>query len=122
MPALAIELPPALQRLSAHARRSDFAARYGGEEFAVLLPGADLDNAMEIAERLCRGVESLLMAHAGTSWGFVSISIGVTSVLASELAGPQDLTETADGALYQAKRQGRNRVIGAAPEKLSRVG
>ena len=122
MPALAMELPPALQRLSAHARRSDFAARYGGEEFAVLLPGADLDNAMEIAERLCRGVESLLMAHAGTSWGFVSISVGVTSVLASELAGPQDLTETADGALYQAKRQGRNRVIGATPEKLSRVG
>ncbi len=122
MPALAMELPPSFRRLAARARRSDFAARYGGEEFAVLLPGATLDNAMEVAERLCRGVESLLMAHAGAPWGFVSISVGVTSALATELDGPQELTECADGALYQAKRQGRNRVIGAAPVKLSRVG
>lgn len=122
MPALAAELPASLHRLADHARRSDFAARYGGEEFAVLLRGADVAAALQVAERLCRGVENLLMAHAGVPWGFVSISVGAASVLPMEQDSPQDLTECADAALYQAKRQGRNRVVGPAPVTLSQVG
>ena len=115
------ELPPSFQRISGRARRPDFAARYGGEEFAVLLQGANLDRAMLVAERLRRGVEDLLMAHAGAPWGFVSISIGAAFVLPSEQDSPQDLTESADAALYAAKRNGRNRVAGAAPVMLSQV-
>ncbi|MBI3704911.1 MAG: diguanylate cyclase [Rhizobiales bacterium] len=115
------ELPPSFQRVSGRARRPDFAARYGGEEFAVLLPGADLDGAILVAERLRRGVENLLMAHAGAPWGFVSISIGAAFVLPSEQDSPQDLTESADAALYAAKRNGRNRVARAAPIMLSQV-
>lgn len=115
------ELPPSFQRISGRARRPDFAARYGGEEFAVLLQGANLDGAMRVAERLRQGVENLLMAHAGAPWGFVSISIGAAFMLPSEQDNPQDLTEAADAALYEAKRRGRNRVAGPAPVTLSQV-
>jgi GGDEF domain-containing protein len=121
IPALETELPPSFRRLAGRARRSDFAARYGGEEFAILLQGADLESALQVAERLCRGVENMLMAHAGVPWGFVSISVGAASVLPMEQDSPQDLTECADAALYQAKRQGRNRVVGPAPVTLSHV-
>jgi GGDEF domain-containing protein len=116
------EVPGSLHRLAGHARRSDFAARYGGEEFAVLLRGADIEIAMQVGERLRRGVENLLMAHAGAPWGFVSISVGAASVLPVERHNPQDLTEAADATLYQAKREGRNRVVVPAPVTLVRVG
>jgi diguanylate cyclase (GGDEF)-like protein len=63
----------------------------------------------------------MLMAHAGTPWGFVSISIGAASILPTEQDTPQDLTECADAALYLAKRQGRNRVAGPEPITLSQA-
>jgi diguanylate cyclase (GGDEF)-like protein len=87
----------------------------------VLLQGADLDAALHVAERLRRAVEDMLIAHAGASWGFVSISIGAAAILPNEKDNPQDLTECADAALYQAKRDGRNRVAGFAPVALSRA-
>ncbi len=121
-PATETNLPPSFQRVSGHARRADFAARYGGEEFAVLLQGADLDAALLVAERLRRGVEDLLMAHAGAPWGFVSISIGVASMFPSEQGNPENLTESADAGLYEAKRQGRNRVAVLTSTVLSQVG
>jgi GGDEF domain-containing protein len=121
IPMLETDLPPSLQRIAGHARRSDFAARYGGEEFAVLLQGADLETATQVAERLRRGVEDMLMAHSGAPWGFVSISVGAASVVPTEKHSPQELTEAADAALYQAKRQGRNRVVAPAPVTLSRA-
>jgi len=116
---LTAELPPSFHRVSGHARRSDFAARYGGEEFAVLLQGADYAAAMRVAERLRQGVEDMLMAHAGTPWGFVSVSIGVAAVARTEQSDSQALVEAADAALYEAKRQGRNRVVGPEAVALS---
>lgn len=110
-PPLATKLPPSFHRITGRARRSDFAARYGGEEFAVLLQGADREIALQVAERLRKGVEDLLMAHAGAPWGFVSISVGVASIVPAERANPQELTEAADACLYEAKQAGRNRVI-----------
>jgi GGDEF domain-containing protein len=121
LPSPETELPPSFHRIAGRVRRADFAARYGGEEFAVLLQGADLDAALLVGERLRSGVENLLMAHAGAPWGFVSISIGAASVLPSEKSHPECLTECADGALYEAKQQGRNRVGGYTPVLLSQV-
>jgi GGDEF domain-containing protein len=105
------ELPASFQHIAARGRQSDFAARYGGEEFAVLLRGADLKTAIHVGERLRKGVENLLMAHAGTSWGFVSISVGVASMSPTPTYSAQFLTEIADAALYEAKRQGRNALV-----------
>jgi two-component system chemotaxis family response regulator WspR len=115
-------LPPSFHRVAGRARRADFAARYGGEEFAVLLQGATAETALLVAERLRSEVENLLMAHAGAPWGFVSISIGAASALPSEQGNPQDLTERADAALYEAKRQGRNRTSGFAAAILAQAG
>jgi GGDEF domain-containing protein len=90
---------------------TQLAARYGGEEFAVLLPGVDLQAATQIGERIRGAIENLLIAHAGAPWGFVSISVGVATIVPGERASPQELTETADACLYEAKQRGRNTVI-----------
>lgn len=102
--------------------RSDFAARYGGEEFAVLLQGTDIAEAMEVGERLREKIENLMIAHEGAPWGFVSISIGAATVSHAELSNPQQLTQAADEALYEAKRLGRNRVVGPGAAALPKVG
>ena len=101
----------ALAHPAALGHDTQLAARYGGEEFAVLLPGADLEAATRIGERIRAAVEELLIAHAGAPWGFVSISVGVASIVPGERASPQELTETADACLYEAKQRGRNTVI-----------
>jgi diguanylate cyclase (GGDEF)-like protein len=88
----------------------DMVARYGGEEFAVIMPGADTDTARSVAERMRQSVTGLGAPHAQSDTGSVSVSIGVA---ASALAGAitaEALIHLADGALYDAKRNGRDRV------------
>jgi diguanylate cyclase (GGDEF)-like protein len=89
----------------------DLVARIGGEEFAMVMPGARLQTALAAAERARAGVESLRITHGGArAAGVVTVSVGVA--LATPAAGmaPDSLLEAADEALYQAKRNGRNRV------------
>ncbi|HEU4660286.1 MAG TPA: GGDEF domain-containing protein [Pseudolabrys sp.] len=102
-------------------RDEHLAARYGGEEFAVLMPGANLEVATRLAEKLRQGVENLLIAHAGAPWGFVSISVGVASIIPSENANAQELTEAADSCLYVGKQRGRNTVVAGTDKPLLRV-
>jgi diguanylate cyclase (GGDEF)-like protein len=94
-------------------RAGDMAARWGGEEFALVLPGASIDQALEAAERLRRSVEQTPLAIPQGPTLNLTISIGVASTQ------PADTVETlfsrADEALYQAKRNGRNRVIASQP-------
>lgn len=116
------DLPPSFHRITGRSIRSDFVARYGGEEFIVLLQGADLDIARQVGERLRQGVEDLLMAHNGAPWGFVSISVGGASIVPTDPHDPQQLTEAADAALYQAKAEGRNRMVTREPVRLSHAG
>ena len=82
-------------------------ARYGGEEFTLLLPGATLEGASRRAEVLRDAVER---ARTG-----VTISVGVAVVWPTPAEGPVSLMRRADEALYEAKRQGRNRVVCAEP-------
>lgn len=97
--------------LSADLRQTDLIARYGGEEFAVLLPETSKGEAMQVAERMRIAVETKI--NAGTSWPTtVTVSIGVGTFPEDGKNGEQVLV-AADQAMYVAKRQGRNRVIGA---------
>ncbi|HEY4574080.1 MAG TPA: GGDEF domain-containing protein, partial [Thermoanaerobaculia bacterium] len=94
------------------------AARYGGEELAVLLPGLGLDRALQVAERLRAGIESLAIPNAGAPLGHLTTSVGAAAMLPAVGATPDGLIEAADLALYQAKAEGKNRVC-AGREKLA---
>jgi diguanylate cyclase (GGDEF)-like protein len=89
-------------------RSYDQVGRYGGEEFLVVLPGADLKNALTIAERIRMHIERLTIAF-GSAALKLSISIGAASSSES-LSSVAELIHRADQALYLAKRAGRNRV------------
>ena len=97
----------------------DLPARYGGEEFALLIPGADIERALAVAERLRRAVEELCIAHASSPCGQVTISIGVASLVPGIGEDAERLVEAADAGLYSAKRRGRNTVVAHAPVTLA---
>jgi len=95
-------------------RRSDVATRYGGEEFCLLLPGTDIEEAVEVAERIRREVSSHFFSVSDTNGVHVTCSAGVAADRASDDA-KDSLLERADQALYRAKNEGRNRVVRAMP-------
>ncbi|MBJ3774188.1 GGDEF domain-containing protein [Acuticoccus mangrovi] len=90
-------------------RATDVPARIGGEEFAILVPNTDPRDAAVMAERLRRNVERERVVVDGTTIGF-TISVGV-SLSTAHRENVQELLSSADTALYDAKRGGRNRVI-----------
>jgi diguanylate cyclase (GGDEF)-like protein len=97
----------------------DVAARYGGEEFVVLYPGATKALAYRLAQELRRKIESYPFAFAAEQpLGALTISGGVASFPEDAQSGVE-LIRAADQALYEAKRAGRNRVMGADPRFLS---
>jgi diguanylate cyclase (GGDEF)-like protein len=101
--------------IDAGVRRGDFAARYGGEEFIMLLPGADADEAFEIAERSRQAIEALHIPHQAAPSGTVSVSVGVATLTVAQARSERQLIEAADAALYEAKRRGRNTVAASGP-------
>lgn len=89
-------------------------ARYGGEEFVVILPDTAKVQALHYAEQLRLAVAALQREHQFSAVApVVSLSLGVACCqpAAGQLAGPSQLVEHADQALYQAKQQGRNCVF-----------
>jgi diguanylate cyclase (GGDEF)-like protein len=90
-------------------RNIDVPARYGGEEFAVILPGTDENGAMNMAERLRKAMGSTKFASEKGAFS-VTVSTGV-STFTKEIKNKEELVETADKALYHAKRNGRNQSI-----------
>ncbi len=93
------------QSLRRNTRRGDLVARYGGEEFIIILPITDKGQAVGLAEKIRREVES----RSFNGNGGVTISAGVASFPEDDSKGV-DLVEKAHWALYEAKKEGRNRV------------
>lgn len=93
-------------------RPSDELARYGGEEFAALLPHTDHAGGLQMAERIRAAVERLTFEYEGQRIP-VTVSIGCATTVPTRGYVCDKLIAAADGALYEAKRDGRNRVVGA---------
>lgn len=93
--------------LASHIRPNDLAARYGGEEFAVLLPGANMAQAVTVAERLRIGAESTeILSPDGEKLPTITISLGLATMQGKSTL--EALIAAADEALYRAKQNGRN--------------
>jgi diguanylate cyclase (GGDEF)-like protein len=88
-------------------RPSDLFGRHGGEEFAVVLPGAGIETAYVIAERIRHAFGGLVL-DSGEREVTTTVSAGVT--VAREGQSIQAILDVADGAMYRAKSRGRNRV------------
>lgn len=88
-------------------------ARFGGEEFACILPDVSHAQALAVAEQARLAVGALDIAHAHSAVAnHVTASLGVLTVEGAQPHTPDALLRLADGALYRAKREGRNRVVG----------
>ncbi|HWM10931.1 MAG TPA: diguanylate cyclase [Solirubrobacteraceae bacterium] len=95
-------------------REIDEPARYGGEEMAVALPQTDLEGAYQFAERVRGRIEALELPRlSGDGTLRVTASFGVASLASAGTADKDALVAAADGALYEAKRSGKNRTVRA---------
>jgi len=90
-----------------HVRGDDVVYRYGGEEFCVLLPGADVDEAQSVADRIVAAARDVNLPNGAN----VTVSVGIAGATGDELT---TAIEQADRALYLAKQQGRDRAVVAA--------
>lgn len=101
------------RRLAEAARAEDTPGRLGGEEFGVVVPGADPATAAQVAERLRETIAASPITVEGGAFE-LTVSIGLT-VSTSCDEPPASLLDRADAHLYEAKRRGRNQVVGALP-------
>lgn len=97
--------------LSGRLRKTDIFCRYGGEEFCCILPETTIDSATSLAEELLHAVSSNVFVFNDTAIK-ITISLGV-SVLGKDIDSAETLLKKTDDALYQAKKEGRNKVVSA---------
>lgn len=98
--------------LKGQIRAGDIACRYGGEEFMLILPAAPLEIVQQRAEQIRTLVKHLDVQHRQQSLGEITLSLGV-AIFPSHGLTSEDVIRAADAALYQAKAEGRDRVITA---------
>ncbi len=107
--------------LHEHSREGDIVARYGGEELVIILPETTRREATEMAERIRRMVESTSFPDMQTQpLGCITLSAGVATYPV-DAADEEELVQRADQSLYQAKREGRNRVVSYLPPHKERL-
>lgn len=102
--------------LKASLRKHDIVARFGGEEFLVILPRTIMKDAVVIAERIRRSVETTPLS-AGDEKIHLTVSLGIAAIPAIWPDSKEEFTKCADTALYEAKNKGRNRVCFYVPTK-----
>ncbi len=92
-------------------RSTDLSARYGGEEFAVILSNTDKNGAKEVSRIARAAVEELKIPHKKSPISdFVTVSVGITTVIPNLKESSSELINKADKALYFSKEHGRNRI------------
>jgi len=96
--------------LHRNVRGGDIACRYGGEEFTLVLPGTTLEVAQQRAEQLCEGIRALNIDFKNQFLGPLTLSIGVAT-FPTHGDSREMILQAADVALYQAKGNGRDRVV-----------
>lgn len=93
-------------------RAGDLVARYGGEEFVIVLPSMSQADAVQVGEKVRQNIESLKVVHELSEVSdYVTISVGIATIIPEKDMDPASLLKKADNALYQAKSKGRNWVI-----------
>ena len=92
-----------------HVRKTDIVARYGGEEFGIILPETPLKNAIVAIERIRKKVSELQIMYEGKKIS-VTISFGIVGYSFGKDISKNELIKSADAALYEAKRTGRNKI------------
>jgi diguanylate cyclase (GGDEF)-like protein len=93
-----------------HRRHQDLPARYDGAEFACVLPDTGRPGGRHLAEAIQRSLRDLAIPHGGSETGFVTLSIGIGSLIPGPELPVSALVTTAYQALCRAKANGRNRV------------
>ena len=101
-------------------RAEDLVCRFGGEEFVVILPTANLEASCARADRLREKMRELSVMHQGKSLGMLTISVGVAT-FPEHGGSPKELMASADAALYEAKRGGRDQVAVASAKAVEPV-
>jgi diguanylate cyclase (GGDEF)-like protein len=96
--------------VKSHVRKEELYARYGGEEFAIVLPETTREGGIQAAERIRGQVEKHLFQYEGKTYP-VTISVGLAATNGGEALTPSELIRQADEKLFQAKHEGRNRVV-----------
>jgi diguanylate cyclase (GGDEF)-like protein len=96
--------------LQKHVRGSDIACRYGGEEFMLILSPSTVEGAQQRAEKIREDARLLKVDHAGKDLGAITLSLGV-AIFPDHASDTAAMIKAADVALYQAKRDGRDRVV-----------
>ena len=93
-------------------RPGDYLFRLGGEEFGIIITETDPENSQMMAEKICREVENLKIAHLkNRASNYVTVSIGVTTLIPSVSLNDEVILSEADENLYKAKENGRNQYV-----------
>ncbi len=92
-------------------RPADLVARYGGEEFAIILPQTNLKGALRVAKEIQIRVKDLQIPHIASEVSeYITLSVGIASLVPTHDLSPTELVAATDRALYQAKKTGRDRI------------
>lgn len=92
-------------------RPGDISSRYGGDEFSIVLPKTDASGAITVAKHIQQELQNLAIAHSKSPNGYLTVSMGISTAQPTQQKSLQILLDTAAQALYQAKQEGRDRII-----------